>query len=69
MKADLRYFYVADLSSEVAVVANIECVELFHNEPLDRPHRVLLSPDDAREVAEMLLKAAAHVEDLNRSSK
>lgn len=66
MKADLRYFYVGDLSSEVAVEANIESVELMHNEPMHAPAKLLLSTNDARELAEMLLKAANHVEDLNR---
>lgn len=76
MKADLRYYYVGDLTPEMKVTANIESVDLEHREASVRApngpvqefawNRLLMTPEDARELATMLLKAADHVEDLNK---
>lgn len=70
MKADLEYYYVCDYSPQLKVTANIEGVALEHKEEVEPKFQHLtLSPADARELAEMLLKAANHTEDLNKKSK
>lgn len=68
MKADLEYYYVADYSPQVKVRANIEGVELSYKESSDGkfPLPLILSPADARELAEILLGAAKHNENLNK---
>lgn len=80
MKSDIQYYYVGDLSPEIKVRANIESVELHHREAavrqsLDEPaiqnkwDNLLLTPTDARELAEMLNRAADHCDEINQGVK
>lgn len=79
MRSDLEYFFTGDANAaELRVKGQIDVVTLTYHQPDhwdpsaqkevhgDRGG-VSLSPSDARELAEMLLKAADHMEELNRS--
>ena len=70
MKSDLQFFYVCDFSPQVKVSANIEAIELEHKEEKDSKfQRLLLSSDGVCEEVQMLLKAADHQDEVNKSSK
>ena len=70
MRSDLEYYYVCDYTPQVRVKANIEAIELEHKEESESKfQRLMLSPADARELATMLLKAADHNEDLNKTEE
>lgn len=71
--------HTGDLDAQIKVVANIETIELTHKEqPPDEDNlkrggiptpvwdRLLLTSADARELAEMLNRAADHCDELNR---
>lgn len=73
MRSDVEYFYVTDMDPEIKVLGAIDSVQLRHrhigNADMNFGWMHLhLTPDDARELAEILLKAADHVDELNEET-
>lgn len=67
MKADLEYLYTADYDLEIKVSATIETVSISFKEDTSEFNRPFhLSVNDAKELSEMLIKAAEHQESLNK---